>query len=85
MIDFLLDPWEFAFMQRALLAFMSRCVGMLCDRGFCRSARNGVHGGCRCPLITGGYVCRLFLWWKVFWGAFAWAGPASLAITFIKP
>jgi len=84
MIDFLLDPWEFAFMQRALLA--ACLAALVCSvigvfvvlRGMAFMGDAVAHSS------LAGMSVAYFFGGSVFWGAFAWAVPASLAITFIS-
>ena len=84
MIDFLLAPWEFAFMQRALLA--ACLAALVCSvigvfvvlRGMAFMGDAVAHSS------LAGMSVAYFFGGSVFWGAFAWAVPASLAITFIS-
>ena len=84
MIDFLVEPWEFAFMQRALLA--ASFAALVCSvvgvfvvlRGMAFMGDAVAHSS-----LTGMSIAYFF-GGSVFWGAFAWAVPASLAITFIS-
>ena len=84
MIDFLVEPWEFAFMQRALLA--ASFAALVCSvvgvfvvlRGMAFMGDAVAHSS------LAGMSVAYFFGGSVFWGAFAWAIPASLAITFIS-
>ena len=84
MIDFLLDTWEFAFMQRALLppclaALVCSVIGVFVVlRGMAFMGDAVAHSS------LAGMSVAYFFGGSVFWGAFAWAVPASLAITFIS-
>ena len=84
MIDFLLDPWEFAFMQRALIdaclaALVCSVIGVFVVlRGMAFMGDAVAHSS------LAGMSVAYFFGGSVFWGAFAWAVPASLAITFIS-
>ena len=84
MFDFLVEPWEFAFMQRALLA--ASFAALVCSvvgvfvvlRGMAFMGDAVAHSS------LAGMSVAYFYGGSVFWGAFAWAVPASLAITFIS-
>tara|TARA_Y100000588_G_scaffold122005_1_gene133662 strand:+ start:772 stop:1641 length:870 start_codon:yes stop_codon:yes gene_type:complete len=84
MIDFLTEPWEFAFMQRAFLA--ASLAALVCSvvgvfvvlRGMAFMGDAVAHSS------LAGMSVAYFFGGSVFWGAFAWAVPASLAITFIS-
>ena len=84
MIDFMVEPWEFAFMQRALLA--ASFAALVCSvvgvfvvlRGMAFMGDAVAHSS------LAGMSIAYFFGGSVFWGAFAWAVPASLAITFIS-
>ena len=84
MIDFFTEPWEFAFMQRALLA--AAFAALVCSvvgvfvvlRGMAFMGDAVAHSS------LAGMSVAYFFGGSIFWGAFAWALPASLAITFIS-
>jgi len=84
MIDTIMEPWEFVFMQRALLA--ATFAALVCSvvgvfvvlRGMAFMGDAVAHSS-----LAGMSVAYLF-GGSIFWGAFAWALPASLAITFIS-
>ena len=84
MIDTIIEPWEFVFMQRALLA--ATFAALVCSvvgvfvvlRGMAFMGDAVAHSS-----LAGMSVAYLF-GGSIFWGAFAWAVPASLAITFIS-
>ena len=84
MIDALIEPWEFAFMQRALLA--ASFAALVCSvvgvfvvlRGMAFMGDAVAHSS------LAGMALAYFFGGNIFWGAFAWALPASLAITFIN-
>ena len=84
MIDTIIEPWEFVFMQRALLA--AAFAALVCSvvgvfvvlRGMAFMGDAVAHSS-----LAGMSVAYLF-GGSIFWGAFAWALPASLAITFIS-
>tara|TARA_B100001123_G_scaffold402328_1_gene489842 strand:- start:10 stop:930 length:921 start_codon:yes stop_codon:yes gene_type:complete len=84
MIDFLLDPWEFAFMQRALLAACLAALVCSVIGVFVVLRGMGFMGDAVAHSSLAGMSVAYFFGGSVFWGAFAWAVPASLAITFIS-
>jgi len=82
--DVLTEPWGFAFMQRALLA--AGLAAVVCAvvgtfvvlKGLAFMGDAVAHSS-----LTGMAVAYIF-GGNVFWGALAWAMPASLVITFIS-
>ena len=84
MIDFLIGPLEFPFMQRALLsagfaAIVCAVVGtFVVLKGMAFMGDAVAHSS-----LTGMAVAFIF-GGNVFWGALAWAVPASLVITLIS-
>ena len=84
MIDFLKEPLEFAFMQRALLAagfaaIVCAVVGaFVVLKGMAFMGDAVAHSS-----LTGMSVAFIF-GGNVFWGALAWAVPTSLLITLIS-
>ncbi len=84
MIDAIREPWQFAFMQRALLAagfaaLVCSVVGVFVVlRGMAFMGDAVAHSS------LAGMSVAYFFGGSIFWGAFAWAVPASLAITFIS-
>ena len=84
MIEALTEPWEFAFMQRAFLA--AGLAAVVCAvvgtfvvlKGLAFMGDAVAHSS-----LTGMAVAFLF-GGNVFWGALAWAVPASLVITLIS-
>ena len=84
MIDFLREPFEFAFMQRALLA--ASLAALVCAvvgtfvvlKGLAFMGDAVAHSS-----MTGMAVAFIF-GGSVFWGALAWAVPASLVISLIS-
>ena len=84
MIDFLLDPWEFAFMQRALLAACLAALACSVIGVFVVLRGMAFMGDAVAHSSLAGMSVAYFFGGSVFWGAFAWAVPASLAITFIS-
>ena len=84
MIDLLIDPFQYAFMQRALVA---ACIaGTVCAvvgtfvvlRGLAFMGDAVAHSS-----LTG-VATAYVLGGSVFWGALAWAVPASIAIAYIS-
>lgn len=84
MIEFFTEPLEFAFMQRALLAaglaaVVCAVVGVFVVlKGMAFMGDAVAHSS-----LTGMAVAFIF-GGNVFWGALAWAVPASLVITLIS-
>ena len=84
MIDAIVDPFEFAFMQRAFVA--ASLAALVCSvvgtfvvlRGMAFMGDAVAHSS------LAGMSVAYFFGGSVFWGALAWAIPASLAITFIS-
>lgn len=84
LIEALTEPWEFAFMQRAFLA--AGLAAVVCAvvgtfvvlKGLAFMGDAVAHSS-----LTGMAVAFLF-GGNVFWGALAWAVPASLVITLIS-
>ncbi len=84
MTEALTEPWEFAFMQRAFLA--AGLAALVCAvvgtfvvlKGLAFMGDAVAHSS-----LTGMAVAFLF-GGNVFWGALAWAVPASLVITLIS-
>ena len=83
-LDWLIDPLGFAFMQRALLAaclaaLVCSVVGIFVVlKGMAFMGDAVAHSS-----LAGMSVAYLF-GGNIFWGALAWAVPASLAITMIS-
>ena len=84
MIDALVDPFQFAFMQRAFLA--AALAAVVCAvvgtfvvlKGLAFMSDAVAHSS-----LTG-IAMAYVLGGSVFWGAFGWAVPASIAITYIS-
>lgn len=84
MIDFLTDPLEFAFMQRAFVA--AALAGVVCAvvgvfvvlKGLAFMGDAVTHSS-----LTG-IATAYLLGGSVFWGALGWALPASVAITYVS-
>ncbi|MBM10479.1 MAG: manganese ABC transporter permease [Chloroflexi bacterium] len=84
MIDFLTEPWEFAFMQRAFLAASLAALACSVVGVFVVLRGMAFMGDAVAHSSLAGMSVAYFFGGSVFWGAFAWAVPASLAITFIS-
>ena len=84
MIDFVTAPLEFAFMQRALLA--AGLAALVCAVVGIFVVLKGMAfmGDAVAHSSLAGMSVAYFFGGNVFWGALAWAGPASLAITLIS-
>ena len=84
MIDFVTAPLEFAFMQRALLA--AGLAALVCAVVGIFVVLKGMAfmGDAVAHSSLAGMSVAYFFGGNVFWGALAWAIPASLAITLIS-
>lgn len=84
MIDFVTAPLEFAFMQRALLA--AGLAALVCAVVGIFVVLKGMAfmGDAVAHSSLAGMSVAYFFGGNVFWGALAWAVPASLAITLIS-
>lgn len=84
MIDAIVDPFQFAFMQRAFLA--AALAAVVCAvvgtfvvlKGLAFMSDAVAHSS-----LTG-IATAYVLGGSIFWGAFGWAVPASIAITYIS-
>ena len=84
MVDFFADPFQHAFMQRAFLA--AALAALVCAvigtfvvlRGLAFMGDAVAHSS-----LTG-VAAAYLLGTSIFWGALAWAVPASLAITYVS-
>ena len=84
MFDVITEPLEFAFMQRA---FLAACLaGLACAVVGIFVVLKGMAfmGDAVAHSSLAGMSVAYFVGGSVFWGALAWAVPASLAITFIS-
>ena len=84
MIDAIIDPFEFAFMQRAFLAACLAALVCSVVGTFVVLRGMAFMGDAVAHSSLAGMSVAYFFGGSVFWGAFAWAVPASLAITFIS-
>ncbi len=84
MFDAVTGPLEFAFMQRALLA--AGLAGLVCAVVGIFVVLKGMAfmGDAVAHSSLAGMSVAYFFGGNVFWGALAWAVPASLAITLIS-
>ncbi|PKB64717.1 MAG: hypothetical protein BZY80_02070 [SAR202 cluster bacterium Io17-Chloro-G2] len=84
MLDTVIEPLEFAFMQRALLA--AGLAGLVCAVVGIFVVLKGMAfmGDAVAHSSLAGMSVAYFFGGNVFWGALAWAVPASLAITLIS-
>ena len=84
MIDAVTAPLEYAFMQRALLA--AGLAGLVCAVVGIFVVLKGMAfmGDAVAHSSLAGMSVAYFFGGNVFWGALAWAVPASLAITLIS-
>ena len=84
MFDGLIEPFEFAFMQRALLA--AGLAALVCSvvGAFVVLRGMAFMGDAIAHSSLAGMSVAYFFGGSVFWGAFAWAVPASVVITVIS-
>ena len=84
MIDGLVEPFEFAFMQRALLAAGFAAIVCAVIGTFVVLKGMAFMGDAVAHSSLAGMAVAYFFGGNIFWGAFAWAVPASIAITAIS-
>ena len=84
MIDYLIEPLEFTFMQRALLAAGLAAVVCAVVGAFVVLKGMAFMGDAVAHSSLTGMAAAFIFGGNVFWGALAWAVPASLVITFIS-
>ena len=84
MIDVLIGPLEFAFMQRAFLAAGFAAVVCALVGTFVVLKGMAFMGDAIAHSSLAGMSVAYFLGGNIFWGALGWAVPASLLITFIS-
>jgi|TARA_B100000378_G_scaffold247951_1_gene220397 ABC-type Mn2+/Zn2+ transport system permease subunit len=83
-IDVLIDPLEFPFMQRAFLAAGFAAVVCALVGTFVVLKGLAFMGDAVAHSSLAGMSVAYFLGGNIFWGALGWAVPASLLITFIS-
>ena len=84
MIDALVDPLEPAFMQRAFVAAAIAATVCAVIGTFVVLKGLAFMGDAVAHSSLMGIAAAYVLGGSIFWGAFAWAVPASVAITFIS-
>ena len=84
MIDGLVEPFEFAFMQRALLAAGFAAIVCAVIGTFVVLKGMAFMGDAVAHSSLAGMAVAYFFGGNIFWGALAWAVPASLAMTAIS-
>ena len=84
MIDWLVEPLEFAFMQRAFVAAGVAAIVCAVVGTFVVLKGMAFMGDAVAHSSLAGMSVAYFFGGNIFWGAFAWAVPASLAITSIS-
>ncbi|PKB78536.1 MAG: hypothetical protein BZY88_17745, partial [SAR202 cluster bacterium Io17-Chloro-G9] len=82
--DWLIDPLGFAFMQRALLAASLAALVCAVVGIFVVLKGMAFMGDAVAHSSLAGMSVAYFFGGSIFWGALAWAVPASLAITMIS-
>jgi manganese/iron transport system permease protein len=84
MIDFVVEPLEFPFMQRALLAAGFAAVVCALVGAFVVLKGMAFMGDAVAHSSLAGMSVAFIFGSNVFWGALVWAVPASLGITLIS-
>ena len=83
MLEFLLEPWGFPFMQRAMVAASLAAVVCALVGPFVVLKGMAFMGDAVAHSSLSGMAVAFLLGGNVFLGALAWAVPASITITFI--
>ena len=84
MIDALVDPFEFGFMQRAFLAAGLAAIVCAVVGTFVVLKGIAFMGDAVAHSSLAGMSVAYFFGGSIFWGAFAWAIPASILMTGIS-
>ena len=84
MIDALAEPFQVAFMQRALVAAAVAAIVCSVVGTFVVLRGLAFMGDAVAHSSLAGISAAYLLGANVFWGALAWAVPASMAITFVS-
>ncbi|MFQ6027800.1 MAG: metal ABC transporter permease [Dehalococcoidia bacterium] len=84
MLEAIIAPWEFGFMQRALLAAVGAALVCAVVGAFVVLKGMAFMGDAIAHSSLTGMSVAYFFGGSVFWGAFAWAVPASLVITLVS-
>ena len=84
MIDALTDPFQYTFMQRALVAAALAAVACAVVGTFVVLRGLAFMGDAVAHSSLTGIATAYILGGSVFWGAFGWAVPASMAITYVS-
>ena len=84
MVDFLSEPFQHAFMQRAYLAAALAALVCAVVGAFVVLRGLAFMGDAVAHSSLTGVSAAYLLGTSIFWGALAWAIPASLAITYIS-
>ena len=84
MIDGIVEPFEFAFMQRALLTAGFAAIVCAVVGPFIVLKGMAFMGDAVAHSSLAGMAVAYFFGGHIFWGALGWAIPASLAITAIS-
>ena len=84
MIDAITDPFQYAFMQRAFVAASLAAVACAVVGTFVVLKGLAFMGDAVAHSSLTGIAAAYVLGGSIFWGALAWAVPASLAITYVS-
>ena len=84
MVDAFTDPFQFPFMERAFIAAALAAVACAVVGTFVVQRGLAFMGDAVAHSSLTGMAVAYVLGGSIFWGAFAWAIPASVAITYIS-
>ena len=84
MADILVDPFQFAFMQRAFIASALAAVACAVVGTFVVLRGLAFMGDAVAHSSLTGVAMAYMLGGNIFWGALGWAVPASIAITYVS-